>query len=67
MGYLNERGEMFILTGDTGGKIYLINALTGAVIFKRQVGANFESSPVVIGNTAVVGSRYNGIYKLEIK
>ncbi len=67
VGYLNERGEMFILTGDTGGKIYLINALTGAVIFKRQVGANFESSPVVIGNTAVVGSRYNGIYKLEIK
>ncbi len=67
IGYYNENNELFILTGDTSGKIYLIEGKTGKILHQSQIGANFESSPIAIGNTAVVGSRTNGIYKMTIK
>lgn len=63
----NERGELFILTGDATGCVYLIRGRTGEVLASEQVGYNFESSPVVVGNTVVVGSRGNGIFKLVVK
>ena len=65
--FLNERGEDYVFTGDSGGHVYLIRAKTGDIIYKKSVAANFESSPVVVGNAAVVGSRQNGIYKFVIK
>lgn len=67
VGFTNERGEMFLLTGDASGQIYLVRARTGELIYKAKVGSNFESSPVVVGNSAIVGSRWNGIYKLTLK
>lgn len=67
VGFLNEKNEMFIFTGDSGGTVYLIRAKTGEILFKKHYASNFESSPLVVGNTAVVGSRQNGIYKFVIK
>ncbi len=67
VGYMNEKDEMFILTGDTAGNLYIINGAEGKVITSRRVGANFESSPVVFGNSAVVGSRGRYIYKVSIE
>lgn len=64
--FYNEKHEMFILTGDSGGCVYLIDAKSGHIIFHKQVAFNFESSPVVVGNAAVVGSRQNGILKLVV-
>ena len=64
--FYNENHEMFIFTGDTSGYIYLIDAETGKILFKKWVGNNFESSPVVIDNHVVVGSRGQEIYKFEI-
>lgn len=63
----NEKGEMFIFTGDASGKIYLVKAKTGEVIFKKHVANNFESSPVVVGNSVIVGSRGTSIYKFIVK
>lgn len=63
----NERGEMFIFTGDASGRIYLVKAKTGEVIFKKHVANNFESSPVVVGNSVIVGSRGTSIYKFVVK
>ena len=65
--FYNEHHQMYILTGDSGGYIYLIKGKTGEIIYKKRIAYNFESSPVVIGNTAVVGSRQNGIFKLVVK
>ena len=65
--FYNERKEMYIFTGDAIGNVYLIRGKTGEVIYKEKVANNFESSPVVVGNSAVVGSRGNGIYKFVIK
>ena len=53
--------------GDSGGTVYLIRAKNGELLYKHHVASNFESSPIAIGNTAVVGSRQNGIYKFVIK
>lgn len=63
----NEKNEMFIFAGDASGIIRIICGKTGEVVCKKVVGSNFESSPVVIGNTAVVGCRGNKIYKFVIK
>ncbi|MDE6288038.1 MAG: PQQ-like beta-propeller repeat protein, partial [Muribaculaceae bacterium] len=67
VGFLDPDDRMYILTGDSIGNIYLIDGLDGTIVVKRKVGCNFESSPVVVGNSAVVGSRINGIYKLSIE
>lgn len=63
----NEKGEMFIFTGDASGYVYLVNAKTGQLIYKEHVANNFESSPVVVGNSVVVGSRGTTIYKFIVK
>ncbi len=67
VGFLNEKDEMFIVTGDTFGNIYLIDGQSGEIICRSSVGSNFESSPVVVGNHIVVGSRGDKIYKMTIK
>jgi hypothetical protein len=67
VGFMNEDNEMFVLTGDTRGNVYLFDGKTGEKLFSRAVGVNFESSPVVVGNCAVLGSRGNTIYKLRVE
>ena len=59
--------KMYIVTGDASGNLYLIRGLTGEVIDKKLIGANFESSPIVVGNAVVVGCRGNKIYKFVVK
>ena len=65
--FYDKENNMYIFTGDGEGYIYLIEAKTGKVLHSRKVAYNFESSPTVAGNAAVVGSRVNGIYKFVIK
>ena len=65
--FYDKENNMYIFTGDGEGYIYLIEAKTGTVIHTRKVAYNFESSPTVFGNAAVVGSRVNGIYKFVVK
>lgn len=63
----NENDEMFIITADTIGTFYIIEGSTGKILFKKVMGNNFESTPIVIGNEIVVGSRGREIYKFAIK
>ena len=65
--FYDKENKMYIFTGDGEGYIYLIEARTGTVIHSRKVAYNFESSPTVVGNAAIVGSRVNGIFKFVIK
>lgn len=67
VGFYNENNELFIFTGDTAGNAYLIEGKTGKVIFTEHMVNNFESSPVVVGNELVVGSRGLEIYKFAIE
>jgi len=63
----NENNEMFIFTADTGGNVYVIKGKTGEIVATQSVGTNFESSPAVIGNKVVMGSRGNKIFKISLQ
>lgn len=63
----NERGEMFVFTGDASGNAYVIRGATGEILCRRAVGFNFESSPIAVGNAVVVGCRGRNIYKFLIR
>lgn len=65
--FYTQNQELVILAGDVTGNAYLIDGKTGMVIFKQQIGQNFESSPLVWGNCAIFGSRGRSIYKLTIQ
>lgn len=67
VGFLNEQGKEYVLTADCSGNVYLIDGKSGEIITRKPVGANFESSPVVIGNSVVVGSRGDKIYRLSVR
>lgn len=64
---LTPDNQMYIVTGDASGFLYLIKGRTGEVIHKKLIGTNFESSPIVVGNAVVVGCRGNKIYKFIVK
>lgn len=65
--FCNENNEMFIFTADANGIVYLIRGTDGTILCKKAMGANFESSPCVVGNSVVVGCRGTKIYKFTIK
>jgi outer membrane protein assembly factor BamB len=65
--FTDAEGRMYIVTGDVIGYIYLIEAKSGRIIYSKRVAANFESSPVVVDDCVVVGSRGNMIYKFQVK
>lgn len=67
VGFLNEKDKYYIFAGDASGYAYLIDAKKGEIIFKKVMCNNFESSPVVVGNQLVVGSRGQEIHKFEIR
>lgn len=64
--FLNEKGECFVFTADTYGNVYLFDGKSGQECFCLHVGSNFESSPCVVDNQIVLGSRGRTIYKLTL-
>ncbi|MBQ7634785.1 MAG: PQQ-like beta-propeller repeat protein [Bacteroidaceae bacterium] len=65
--FYNEHGTLYIVTADSAGRLYLIRAKTGEIIYKEVLGNNFESTPVPVGNTLVVGSRGQEIHRFHIE
>lgn len=63
----NEKNELFIFTGDVVGNVYLLRGKTGEILHTSHVGNNFESSPIIIGNKVVCGSRGTQIFKMSIE
>ena len=65
--FLNDNNEMFIFTGDTNGRVYMIKGATGEIILCEKLGKNFEGSPIAVGNSVIIGSRGNNIYKVSFE
>ena len=65
--FYNDKNEMFIFAADTSGNVYVIKGKTGEIVATQRVGSNFESSPVIIDNKIVLGSRGNKIYKISLQ
>lgn len=66
-GFLTADGQLVVAIGDGLGNIHLILGRTGKILASQRVGLNFESSPLVTGNTLYVGSRDNGIFKIVLE
>ncbi len=64
--FLNEKGECFVLTADTYGNVYVFEGKSGVILCRHRIGSNFESSPVVVGDQVVIGSRGKTIYKVTV-
>lgn len=66
IGFVSKDGKFTIFTGDTAGNAYLIDGETGEVLYRQRVGSNFESSPIAVGNSVVLGSRGNKVFKMRL-
>ena len=67
VGFYNEKKELFIVIGNSNGHLYMFNGKTGDMLFDQVMSSNFESSPVVINNTLVVGARDGNIYRFHVE
>lgn len=67
VGFMDRDNNMYVLTADCSGRVYLFRGIDGKMLLCELIGNNFESSPVVIGNSVVIGSRGFKIYKLSLK
>lgn len=63
----DKEGNCYIFFTDVYGNIYLIDGLTGDIIYKERMDCVWESSPVAWGNRIVVGSRGNKIYSFIVE
>lgn len=66
-GFYNEEDKLFLFVADCYGNVYLLDGRSGERIFTTKVGNNFESSPVVVDDCLVMGSRGSMIYKLRVE
>ena len=65
--FFNDAKEMFVFVGDVAGNAYVIKGKTGEILATARVGNNFESSPIIVDNKVVVGSRGNKIYNISLQ
>ena len=62
----DSRGDGYIVYCTCGGYMYLLDGRTGEKLDERNLGGNIEASPVVYGNTIVVGTRRQLIYGIRL-
>lgn len=67
VGTVTKDGKMVIFTGDGAGNIYVIDGKKGEIAACEKIGHNFESSPILIGNSIFVGSRTNGLFRISFR
>lgn len=66
IGFNSKDGKFTVFTCDTGGFVYLIDGETGKLLYRKLVGANFESSPIYAGNSIIIGSRGTDIFRIVL-
>lgn len=63
----DEDGRAYLLHGGIGGVVRLLEARTGLEVAKVQLEGDIESSPAVFNGRAVLGTRANRIYGIDIR
>jgi len=75
----DAEGNAYIVMCDSGGQIHLVNGRTGERITYLQTirnkgttnevktGLNMESSPIVIGDIIIIGSRSGSVFGVKIR
>ena len=59
-------GNAYIVSCDSLGKVYLLDGKSGTLLSKFDAERNIEASPVVYGNTIVVGTRGMKVFGIKI-
>ena len=67
VGFYDESGKLYVVQGDCTGNMYIFEGATGKRLFCEKIGDNFESSPAVVDNALVVGSRGKVIFKMLVE
>ncbi|MBQ9314087.1 MAG: PQQ-binding-like beta-propeller repeat protein [Clostridia bacterium] len=64
----SESNDAYIIFGDSGGIMHLIDAKTGKTVYQLQTGGgNMEGSPAVFDNHIVIGTRGKKVFRIDIK
>ncbi len=63
----DDQGHTFILQGDIGGTVHLLDARTGDELHSVQLKGGIEASPAVFGDMAVLATRGEWIYGLRLR
>lgn len=63
----DDQGNIYLFLTDVGGRVYLVDGLTGEVIFKKEFDHVMESSPVIHGNRIYLATRGRSIFCYEIE
>lgn len=63
----DKNGNCYLFFTDVYGTIYLINGVTGKILFKKKLNYIFESSPVAWDNRIVVGTRDKTIVSFVVE
>lgn len=62
----DANGSAYIVSCDSTGRIYLLDGKTGTKLSVFDAERNIEASPVVYGNTIIVGTRGMDVYGVHI-
>jgi outer membrane protein assembly factor BamB len=66
--FYDTDGNGYVLyTSCIGGRMYLVDGLTGQVEDTFSFGCTMEASPVVYNNTIVIGTRNEQVYGITLK
>jgi len=60
-------GNAYLYLSDVGGNVYLILAETGEILYKKNIGMTFESSPIAWNNFIIQPARGNQILCFQLE
>ncbi|MEG0766618.1 MAG: PQQ-binding-like beta-propeller repeat protein, partial [Clostridia bacterium] len=63
----NARGDAWILLGDSGGNLRLLDGKTGQILDQLALEGNIEGSPAVFDDLLVIGTRGRRLYGIRIE
>lgn len=63
--FYDENGNIYIFFTDVSGTVYVIDGITGNIIFKEKTKYTFEASPIIIQDKIFLAAR--GRYILSFK
>ncbi|MFM7309738.1 MAG: hypothetical protein ACKOZY_03965, partial [Flavobacteriales bacterium] len=63
----DRSGNGYIYFTDVSGMVYLVDGMTGEIIYQEDTGITFESSPIAAGNCIIHAGRGNKVlcWKIE--
>lgn len=59
--FYDDKGNLYLFVTDVRGNVYILNGITGDLIFKEKTKYTFESSPIVFDDRIYIASRGRSI------